>query len=61
LQIHQEEREDIQRQQSEIVELQGKVQMMVDDNKAKNNMHEQNLKGQQEILKSTIDNQNSAV
>ncbi len=61
LQIHQEEREDIQRQQSEIVELQGQVQMMVDDNKAKNNMHEQNLKGQQEILKSTIDNQNSAV
>jgi len=61
LQIANDDREDRQNQEAAIVKLQGEVQMLVDNNKAKNNMHELNLKGQQEIIKSTIDSQGSAV
>ena len=50
LQIHNEEREDIQQNQADIVRLQGEVQMLVDNNKAGNKMTENQHNAENDII-----------
>jgi len=50
LQIHNEEREDIQKNQADIVRLQGEVQMLVDNNKAGNKMTENQHNAENDII-----------
>ena len=45
LQIHQEEREDIQKQEVDVVMMKTQGQIEIDNNKARNEMHLQNMKG----------------
>lgn len=54
LQIHMENREDIQRQEIDVVAAKTEGQIAVDNNKARNEMMKQNMKGEQEIIKETI-------
>lgn len=53
IQLNREQREDLQNQEKQIVELSGQVQMLVDDNKAKNKVIEQQHKIEGEIINST--------
>jgi len=58
LQIAAENREDLQKNEKDNIVLSAEMQMAVDDNKAKANLTQQYVKGQQEIIKSSIDNSN---
>ncbi len=51
--LNREQREDMQKQQSDEIVLQGDVQMKVDDNKAKNKMFENHAAAQNDILNNT--------
>ncbi len=53
LQIHNEEREDIQQNQADIVRLQGEVQILVDNNKAGNKMTENQQSDENSIIMNT--------
>jgi hypothetical protein len=56
IQISDADREDRQNATKEEIILTGQVQMEVDNNKSKNELYKQNMKGQQEIITNTIDN-----
>lgn len=53
LKISQDTREDLQNQEKQIVELSGQVQMLVDDNKAKNKVVENQAKSENDFIMNT--------